>query len=184
MYIRHFFDELEDLARADFWSTYRAFLGDDREPIARPVVYSLWVDYFEGAHTVEESWHEVAGPQEPRLPRLVRVLAASGPVPGPLKAPVYNREPGDIRVHDAIADGLVGSCFDIYGDLDRVPALRLLGRLRLSEDWSEFRALRAALSDPQLPGTGGERRERFAEYRRRGSAGPQARTDRTRRARR
>jgi hypothetical protein len=168
MYIPY--KDLDSAQRESFWDEYRSLLGDERGPIADPVAYSLWVDYFEDRATVQESWREVAGPQEPRISRLRRVLAASGPVPWALKFPIYNRELADARLHEPIAEGLFGSCFDIYGDLERLGALQLLGRLRVSEDYTGVGPLRVALSDPKLPSSGAERRQRYADYKRRSGA--------------
>lgn len=157
MYWRH--ADFDDATQQVMWDAYRDFLGDDRGSVAEPAAYSLWVDYFEDPATVARAWQEVAGPQEPRRPRLERVLGASGPVPWALKAPLYEKLANEGGWDEPLLEGLYGSCIDIYGSLDRVSAQRLLGRLDASPDDERFRILRRALSDPDLPDAGTDRRE-------------------------
>jgi hypothetical protein len=131
--------------------------------VARPVEYSLWVDYFEDTSTVERAWAEVAAVHEPRRPRLDRVLAASGPVPWDLKAPVYEALAGEGGWDDAIVAGLYGSCNDLYGSIERNAALSILRQLRDPTKDDIYRVVARVLADPDLPTTGVDRRSYVAE---------------------
>jgi hypothetical protein len=72
------------------WDFYRAALDGDDERLAATIAYSLWVDFYESAATVEEAWRETTREPAPDA-RIRRVLAASGPVPYALKAPYFER---------------------------------------------------------------------------------------------
>jgi hypothetical protein len=150
--------EFDEDARTRMWAEYRRALSDPSDRIAEPVAYSLWVDYFEDVARVERAWTEVAGLDEPRRPRLQRVISGSGPVPWELKAPVYEFLAAEGGWEDALLDGLYGSVIDIYGSLEREPALRLLQRLRNVRDTRTRGILAKALADPALPDRGADRR--------------------------
>jgi hypothetical protein len=121
------------------------------------------VDYFEDPTTVDRAWREVSGPQEPRRPRLDRVIAASGPVPWPLKEPLYEQLALEGGWDEPLLAGLYGSCIDVYGSLERKPALRILRRLRTSAHNPVVPLLTRALERPDLPSGGGDRRSFVAE---------------------
>jgi hypothetical protein len=158
MYWRY--SEFDESTKAAMWKAYRDLLDDPSEAIAKDVVYSLWVDYFEDAETVERAWHEVSGPQEPRRPRLDRVIRASGPVPWHLKAPLYEALAIEGGWDESLIRGLYGSCIDLYGHLDRLPALRVLRQLRSPSPDGRVSILEKALNDPDLPeGIGWGRRD-------------------------
>ncbi len=161
MYWRY--SEFDEPTRARMWDAYREFLGDSRDAVSAPVEYSLWVDYFEDQTTVDRAWGEVAGPQEPRRPRLERVVRSSGPVPWPRKLPLYEALAGEGGWDEALLAGLYGSCIDIFGSLERLPALRLLRRLKVRGDDERRRILELALTDRALPTLGPDRRMYVAE---------------------
>jgi hypothetical protein len=132
MYWRY--GDFDGPARARMWDAYREFLDNPRDAVGEPIAYSLWVDYFEDPTTVDRAWREVSGPQEPRRPRLDRVIAASGPVPWPLKESLYQQLAAEGGWDEPLLAGLYGSCIDVYGSLERKPALRILRRLRTPAD--------------------------------------------------
>lgn len=107
---------------------------------------------------MERAWSEVSGPQEPRRPRLERVLAASGPVAWTLKSPLYEALAEEGDWDDPIVAGLYGSCVDIYGWIEREAALGILRRLRQPTKNDVYRVLTRALEDPDLPGNATDRR--------------------------
>jgi len=161
MYWRY--SDFDEPTQGRMWGAYRGFLGDSRDAVSGPVEYSLWVDYFEDVTTVERAWREVAGPQEPRRPRLERVVRASGPVPWMLKAPLYELLQREGGWDEPLLVGLHGSCIDIYGSLERSPALHLFRRLQVSSDDERHRILELALTDQALPTLGADRRMYMAE---------------------
>lgn len=156
--------DFDEPTRARMWSIYREFLDDPRDAVAEPVAYSLWVDYFEDATTVDRAWREVSGPQEPRRPRLARVVSSSGPVPWPLKESLYEQLTIEGGWDEPLLDGLYGSCIDVYGSLERKPGLRILRRLRRGAvDTPVLTLLTRALESPDLPTDGGDRRSYVAK---------------------
>lgn len=157
------YDTFDERTRARMWDVYQAFLEDPRDAVAHPIAYSLWVDFFEDPRTVDRAWREVAGPQEPRRPRLERVVSASGPVAWARKASLYEQLAAEGGWDEPLIAGLYGSCVDVYGSLDRLPALRILRRVRASTNHEVYRILEQALEDPGLPQTGVDRRAYVAE---------------------
>jgi hypothetical protein len=155
-------DAFSDADWDRMWEAYRGFLGDTRIAIADPIAYSLWVDYFEDTGTVERAWRGVAGSQEPRRPRLDRVLGASGPVPWNLKQPLYQSLANEGGWDASLIEGLYGCCIDVFGSLDRKAGLRLFRQLHRSGEHSRYAVLAEALPDPRLPSTGPERRTYLA----------------------
>jgi hypothetical protein len=143
MYVLHFYDEFGPRERDTFWREYRALLQDPDARLADPVAYSLWVDYYEAGYT--EAWRETASFEPPWERRLQRVLENSGPVKWKLKEPVYERLAGDQRWHPFIFLGLLGSAFDVYGDLKRRRARALLRRLDVPDGASGLAELREKL---------------------------------------
>jgi len=130
-----------------FWDAYRRRL-EAPEP-AEPVTYSLWVDWFEDHTTVEAAFAEVLGndvtelqardrlqemARSPLRRRTQRVLEVSGPVPWPIKHPVYRAAAALPDLHHALFRGLLGSYHDVYGDLEPRAALALLRELDLPAD--------------------------------------------------
>ena len=169
MYWRY--SEFDEPTQARMWDAYREYLGDSRDAVSGPVEYSLWVDYFEDVTTVERAWREVAGPQEPRRPRLERVVRASGPVPWSLKAALYEDLAREGAWDEPLLGGLYGSCIDIYGSLERLPALSLFRRLQVRSNDERPRILELALTDPALPQLGHERRTYVGEILRNAKSG-------------
>lgn len=163
MYWRHRHREFDHETQARMWAAYREFLGDPDVAVAQPVAYSLWVDYFEDESTVERAWSEVSGPEEPRRPRLERVIAASGPVPWVRKALLYESLAAEGGWEDALVAGIYGSCIDLYGSIERKAALRIIRRLPPATESKEYSILLQALADPDLPDTGAERRTYVAQ---------------------
>jgi hypothetical protein len=158
--------DFEGETRAQMWAAYRELVGHPDAAVAEPIAYSLWVDYFEDASTMERAWSELSGPQEPRRPRLDRVLAASGPVAWPLKAPLYQALAEEGGWDDPIVAGLYGSCVDIYGSIEREAALGILRRLRQPTKDDVYRVLTRALEDPDLPVIAADRRTYVAQLER------------------
>jgi hypothetical protein len=140
------------------WDAYRRRL-EAPEP-AEPITYSLWVDWFEDHTTVELAFAEVLGndveklqgrdrlhelAHHPLLRRAKGVLETSGPVPWPIKHPVYQAVASVPDLHPALFKGLLSSYHDIYGDLNPKGAHALLHRLDLPEDTEHLVPLRAVL---------------------------------------
>jgi hypothetical protein len=159
------YDTFDDATQAAHWDAFRSFLADPNEAIGDFAAYRLWVDYFEDPATVERAWREVSDAQEPRRPRLERVVPGSGPVPWDLKERLYRDLVDEGGWHNEVFEALFTSCFDVYGQIDREPARELLARLRHVDVDPRFHTLGRALSDPQLPLAGHLRRKEYERYR-------------------
>ncbi|MEJ3655578.1 hypothetical protein WEH80_21650 [Actinomycetes bacterium KLBMP 9759] len=137
----------------ELWAGFRTRL--EREASADVVTYSLWVDWFEDRSTSAIAFSELLGNDagaldastEPALLRRAdRVLRHSGPVLWPAKHSTYEAALAARPLHSALLQGLWGSQWDVYGDIDRPAALDLLRRLELSgEDVERAAQLRDVL---------------------------------------
>jgi hypothetical protein len=103
---------------------YREFIGDEREEIAAPAVYSLKVDYFERRGS-DELWTAfVEGPMSHLA--LERLLRAADSVCWELKAPVYRRVIGDKSFHAALFESFHGCVYNACGDFKAAELLSFL----------------------------------------------------------
>ncbi|MDP9841476.1 hypothetical protein [Streptosporangium lutulentum] len=157
--IRFAFADAQDPVRAELlWDAYRRRLEAPEQ--AEPITYSLWVDWFEDRATVEVAFAEVLGNdveelqardrlhemvRDPLFRRAKRVLEISGPVPWPIKHPVYQAGVALPDLHLALFKGLLSSYHDVYGDLEPHAAHALLQRLDLPEDTEHLVRLRTVL---------------------------------------
>jgi hypothetical protein len=144
MYTTSRYREFDPDARKLWWGEVRVRLIGPDLALKQPLAYSLWCDYFEDARTVEEAWSELTRPDAP--PALLRVvLRNSDPVPFVLKQHLYERLIAEPAWHDSIFESLLGSAFDVYGQIE-IPAARvILDRLRLRGDHPNLDLLRGKL---------------------------------------
>ena len=143
MYLNMNFGDFTDEAKAMLWAWMRETLASDDAALAPPLAYSLWCDFLEDPQTVEETWNALVHPL-PADKTLQQILLHSGPVPYALKQELYDRLIRDEKWHSYIYRSLLHSNCDVYGDLDKEAARRILGRLRLSKETEyleEFREL-------------------------------------------
>jgi hypothetical protein len=144
MYLQMHFGDLDSDEKAKMWKEYRALLSHPDGRLAGPITYSLWCNYFEDRATVAEAWRELTpptvGPQG-----ISRLLRAAGPVPYELKEPLYLRLVPQRRWHSDIFESLWASRFDIFGNIDRPKARKLLDRLYGVPNKENVARLRAEL---------------------------------------
>jgi hypothetical protein len=148
MYVSHHYDRFGQRERRSWWEGVRERIGHRVLALANPLVYSLWCDYFEDAERVREAWSVVTSPPRTLLMNQ-RVLAASGPVPYPLKRAAYVKALRNASLHPALLRGLRGSAFDVYGQIDTAHALRVFQQLAVphGEVWHQVnRKLRAGVA--------------------------------------
>ncbi|WP_067488944.1 hypothetical protein [Actinomadura hibisca] len=131
-----------------FWEGYRRRLDSPAEP--KTITYSLWAEWFEDAATVGRAFAEVLGDDAGDLaaiPNRARwVLEASGPVPWPLKHPVYRAAAELPALHMPLFKAIRAGYHDVYGDLEPGPALDLLDGLSIPADTEHLAPLRTALA--------------------------------------
>jgi hypothetical protein len=140
------------------WECYRSRLEAPR--MAKNLTYSLWVDWFEDTKTVATAFTAVLGKDLDLLRdsdaldeadraafhrRVCRILEVSGPVPWPIKVPVYEAASGRADLHPSLFKGLLFSYHDFYGRLEPDAALDLLRRLELPDGTEHRTALHNVL---------------------------------------
>jgi len=90
MYAEHHYREFGAEDRAAWWQAVRARLGSEDAALRQPLQYALWCGFFEDAELVGKAWAALTGPDA--APAVLQAaLRASGPVPWPLKAALYER---------------------------------------------------------------------------------------------
>ena len=119
--------ELSEEGRKGFWHWYRDLLEQPDDRLAEPVLYSLWVDFFEVED--KDAWREVTAYGSGWERRVERVVRVSGPVPWKDKAPLYARLIDVEGAVDAVREGLARSASDVYGRIDEREAADLLARI-------------------------------------------------------
>lgn len=147
MYIKDRYQDLDHSLRQRLWKAFRAALDSDDDRVADPVSYVLWVDFFEDQSTVDEAWREMTQRDMPDWQqRLRRVLEVAGPVPWQAKEALFEQLAAYTCWHPHILRALVGSAFDVYGQLDVTAARRWADRLKLDDDAPGLRDRREKLS--------------------------------------
>ena len=143
MYISINFREFSAATKAFLWKKYKTYLSGE-DTLAEPVAYSLWCDFFEDDTRVRETWNALTSDIS-NEPILRRVLVSSGPVPFAEKEKLYQHLLPHPKWHYYIFRSLLHSRFDVYGNMDRIKAKRLLGQLVLPSDTENLAMLKDAL---------------------------------------
>jgi hypothetical protein len=144
MYATRVYRKFDGAARESWWQACLARLGGADDVIREPILYTLWCDYFEDEDLVTDVWRRMTAQKNARI--TAAILPVSGPVPWPLKAPVYEAAAEDVSLHPALLRALAGSAFDAFGKMEPEPARRLLARLQVPEDLPGYAELRARLA--------------------------------------
>ena len=118
---------------------FAAMLMYGPAPVADSAEYGLWVDYFESPEA-----SQVFTALTLQLPgsHWDRLISGAGPVPWDAKHQAFQEAAEVPALHLALARGLAGSFYDVYGDVDAVDAAVLLNRLTIADE-----ALLAALTE-------------------------------------
>ena len=121
------------------WKRFMKYLVAEKY-YADPVAYVLWVEFFEDASTVEETWHGLVNNYSDKN-SLLRLLEVAGPVPFDLKETVYNNLLGDEENHDHIFKSLLYSAYDVFGKIDKKKTLNILPKLKVDTNTENYRLL-------------------------------------------
>ncbi|MFC4012494.1 hypothetical protein ACFOY2_35025 [Nonomuraea purpurea] len=140
MYLQFVWSDADEYLRAWIVRQFAAMLVHGPPPVAESAEYGLWVDYFETPSDAREVFPSLAG----QLPHShwPRLLSAAGPVPWTVKRTVFTEAAEVPALHAALAKGIAGSFYDVYGNVDAVEAARLLESIRVADD-----DLRSALTE-------------------------------------
>jgi hypothetical protein len=152
LYLRFAWSDADQASRDWIVRQFAAMLIHGPAPVAESAEYGLWVDYVETPSDAPEVFDGLTA----QLPHSHwhRLLSASGPIPWTVKRSRF-QEAGDIpTLHGALAQGLAGSFYDVYGDVDAVEAAQLLKRITV-DDAELMAALVEATTQPLMLRAGG-----------------------------
>lgn len=111
------------------WKRFMKYLVAENY-YADPVAYVLWVEFFEDASTVRETWQGLVNNYSNKQ-SLLRLLEVAGPVPFDLKEMLYNSLLKDKKIHDSIFTSLLHSAYDVFGQIDKKKTLNILAKLKV-----------------------------------------------------
>ena len=126
------------------WQKFVQYLADEAY-YADPVGYVLWVDFFEDAETVRETWQGLTSYNR-RKESLRKLVESAGPVPFGLKEPIYRAMLKDQRNHPSLLRSLLASAYDVYGQIDVKKARRIVAKLKVDKTTEDFRLLTEKLA--------------------------------------
>lgn len=147
MSLKHAYPDLDPIQRDRLWAFFRDAVAGPDSALADPILYALWVDFFEDPDTVEDAWSAMTAAETPTS-GIDRVLPRAGPVPWASKAPLLQALLPDPARHDAIHAALVGSAFDVYGQIDDAAARDMHVCLTPDADRPNAEALAERLKHP------------------------------------
>ncbi|WP_329086448.1 hypothetical protein OG979_26130 [Actinomadura citrea] len=129
---------------------FAAMLTHGPDPVAESAEYGLWVDYFESPEASQV--FTALALQMPRSHR-GRLISGAGPVPWEAKHHVFQEAAEVPALHPALARGLAGSFYDLYGQVDAVAASALVDRITVADE-DLLEALSEATTQPLRLRTG------------------------------
>lgn len=129
---------------------FAAMLMHGPGPVAESAEYGLWVDYFETPEAPRV--FTALASQMPRA-HWERLISGAGPVPWDAKRSVFQVAADDPALHPALARGLAGSFYDVYGQVDAVEAAALAARITVADE-DLLEALAEATTQPLRLRTG------------------------------
>src|SRR5262249_31653584 len=103
------FHDLDTLAVEKVIRAFRGYLSEAGDMLARPVQYVLCCDFFEYDELVQRMWDALTAQSVQNVHLALRLMEVSGPVPYPLKEPVYMEYLRHSELHFAIALSLARS---------------------------------------------------------------------------
>ncbi len=132
-------EAVDESEKQIIWKRFMEYLVAE-DHYADTVGYVLWVEFFEDAETVNETWKGLMSNVTTRN-SILRLLDHAGPVPHELKEPVYKDLLADSDNHEAIFNSIWYSAFDVYGQVDKEKALDLLSQLNFDLETFEYKQL-------------------------------------------
>ena len=143
MYVVHVWNGAGRSLKEWIVAQYAQLIDGSDERQREAALYSLWVDYFEVP--------ERAAFVFPRLLAQVRrradLLVSSGPIAWAAKRAAYQAAARDPALHAALARGLAGSFFDVFGSVEPVEARDLFTAITV-EDLEVRAALQRVTTEP------------------------------------
>lgn len=125
------------------WTHFMKYLASENY-YADPVGYVLWVEFFEDEDTVRETWQGLMNNYTEKK-SLLRLLEQAGPVPFELKEIQYNSLLADKTNHELILNSLLYSAYDVYGQINKKKALKILSSLNVDTKAENYKLLKEKL---------------------------------------
>jgi hypothetical protein len=138
------FNEMSTKIRNILWKKYKDYLLTGTDKQKEQIKYSLWVDFFEDPETVDEAWSKIVT-ESSEIDILRQVLSISGPVPFDKKDKLYLKVIADKTNHKYILESLVGSFFDVFGQINFQRARILLPTLKVDRETENYNKLNECL---------------------------------------
>ena len=121
------------------WSKFMSYLSLEKH-YSDTVSYVLWVEFFEDASTMEETWKGLL--KHCKDDKCLQILIENaGPVDFDLKEPVYHRLIDNENNHISIFKSLLHSSFDVYGKTNDRKAKLLLSKLKINTNTEHYKLL-------------------------------------------
>lgn len=138
-------DQLSRNAQEEMLRQARYLLSQEDDALAMPIAYLLSVDFFGYNDQCRLIWDDLLR-DDINDNFLRRLLAISGPVPFDLKEPVYLRLVNNRVWHKGIYYSLLHSPIQIYSQIEKERAKRILEKLDVPAEIEDLNELRTALS--------------------------------------
>ncbi|GAA4498397.1 hypothetical protein GCM10023172_15270 [Hymenobacter ginsengisoli] len=125
------------------WEHFIQYLASEAY-YADPVSYVLWVEFFEDATTVRDTWQGLLNNCRDKK-CLLSMLEIAGPVPFDLKEPCYKALITDKASHEVIFNSILHSAFDYFGNIDKKKASIILSKLSIDKKAENYKLLKDKL---------------------------------------
>ncbi len=125
------YPQFSEAERAFWWTQVCERLKGEDIALKKPLLYSLWCDYFESGRTVAHVWEIMVYSQHATPELMKTILTYAGPVPYSLKRYLYKELLLDSSFHSAIFVSIVRSIIDVCGSIEKEEALQILSQLQL-----------------------------------------------------
>ena len=125
------------------WEHFIRYLASEAH-YADPVSYVLWVEFFEDAATVRDTWQGLLNNCRSKK-TLLDMLKIAGPVPFDLKEISYKSLLTDKASHEIIFNSLFYSAFEYFGNIDKRKASIILSKLNIDKKSENYKLLKDKL---------------------------------------
>lgn len=132
MYLRFVWNDGDVRLRDWIVRQYAAMLVHGPQPVADSAEYGLVMDYF-------EAYQEAPGVLAALLTQVPAdhwggILRVAGPLAWPVKRDLFLAAAEMPALHAPLAEGMAGSFYGLYGDIDAPEAAELVGRITIADD--------------------------------------------------
>jgi len=141
-----FKNSFNDLEKKTTLIRFRAYISGDIAALSEPIIYSLWCDYFENEPTSHNTWNILVNNDFSNINLMDKLLRICGPLPWKLKSDLIEKVVEVDQLHTSIYKSIYFSAHDVYGQIDKPDAIRILLNLKTLELNDEIESLIKVLS--------------------------------------